>query len=134
MKKRTLNFILKYIAYLVRWQLSTVILAPVIAYYKHSSSLWGTQADWYAAIVANLIGGLIFFWIDGKIIFNSPIFKRELWEIKDNVNCVDCGKVSRGYRLILKDKYDKTLTKNIEFRCENCSQEKYKSQFNQKED
>ena len=115
--------------YLIRWQLSTVILAPVIAYYKHSNAIFGTSSDWYSAIVANLIGGIIFFWVDGKIIFNSPIFKKELWEIKNNIKCVDCGCVARGYRLILKDKYDKTNDKNVEFRCEACSQKKYKKQF-----
>ena len=118
--------------YLVRWQLSTVILAPVIAYIKNSGSVWGTWEDWYAAIIANLIGGLIFFWIDGKLIFNSPIFKKELWEVKENVTCTDCGKTGRGYRLILKNKYDKIQTKNIEFRCEECSQKKYSKQFLEK--
>ena len=127
--KKKLDFIWKYFMYLVRWQLSTVILAPVIAYIKQSGSIWGTWEDWYAAIIANLIGGLIFFWIDGKFIFNSPIFRKELWEVKENVTCADCGKQGRGYRLILKKTYDRTDTENIEFRCEECSQKKYRKQF-----
>lgn len=128
--KKKFQFLIKYFMYLVRWQLSTVILAPVIAYIKNSGSIWGTWEDWYAAIIANLIGGAIFFFIDGLLIFNSPIFKKELWEVKENVTCADCGKVGRGYRLILKNKYDKTNTKNIEFRCEECSRKKYAKQFN----
>lgn len=127
--KKKLEFLWKYFMYLVRWQLSTVILAPVIAYIKQSGSVWGTWEDWYAAIIANLIGGLIFFWIDGKLIFNSPIFKKELWEVKENMTCADCGKVGRGYRLILKNQYDKVKTDKVEFRCEECSQKKYQKQF-----
>lgn len=50
----------KYGLYLIRWQLSTPVLAIV---------LWllaGTNTV-VASIVANLIGGLIFFWIDKRI-------------------------------------------------------------------
>lgn len=130
--KKQIQLLVKYIIYLFRWQLSTVILAPVIACIKHSGTIWGTWEDWYAAIIANLIGGAIFFWIDGLLIFNSPIFKKELWEVKENVKCADCGKIGRGYRLILKNKYDKTNSKIIEFRCEECSQKKYQHQFSEK--
>ena len=53
----------KFLLYLLRWQLSTPILALVLVLMK----------DWnylIATIVANLIGGIIFFWID-KWIFKD---------------------------------------------------------------
>lgn len=50
----------KYIAYLIRWQLSTPILAVCLYFLAGLGELWAT-------IVANLIGGLIFFWVDKKI-------------------------------------------------------------------
>ena len=53
----------KFLLYLLRWQLSTPILALVLFFMK----------DWnyfIATIVANLIGGIIFFWID-KMIFKE---------------------------------------------------------------
>ena len=56
-KKENRNMIKKYLLYLARWQASTLILAPVIW-------LMADYSSWAAAIVANLIGGLVFFWID----------------------------------------------------------------------
>jgi hypothetical protein len=54
----------KLFLYLLRWQLSTPILA-VITYF-----LTGTYGSVISAIVANLLGGLIFYKID-KIIFEN---------------------------------------------------------------
>lgn len=51
----------KYMLYLLRWQLSTPILAIVLKLLANMNTL-------YATIIANLIGGLIFFWVD-KFIF-----------------------------------------------------------------
>ena len=53
----------KYVLYLIRWQLSTPILALVMAWL-------GSFGAIVAAITANLIGGLIFFWID-RLIFKE---------------------------------------------------------------
>jgi DNA-directed RNA polymerase subunit RPC12/RpoP len=75
-----------------------------------------------AAIVANLIGGLIFFWIDQYIFMSQKIAVQ--WEVKENIRCVDCGKIARGYRLVKSGDYDKTDDKEPEFRCETCSQKK----------
>lgn len=50
----------KYITYLIRWQLSTPILAVCLHSLAGLGELWAT-------IIANLIGGLIFFWVDKKI-------------------------------------------------------------------
>ena len=52
----------KFILYLIRWQLSTIILAPCIHYLPFDTLT--------KTIIANLIGGCIFFWID-KNIFNK---------------------------------------------------------------
>jgi len=53
----------KFILYMLRWQLSGVVLAPVL-------SMFGVEAVVLPTITANLIGGLIFFWID-KWIFKE---------------------------------------------------------------
>ncbi len=55
----------KLFLYMIRWQLSTPILAIVIGIFAY-------LGDWVAATIANLIGSLIFFWID-RLIFNSNI-------------------------------------------------------------
>jgi hypothetical protein len=114
----------RYVLYLVRWQLSTPILAPIIALFKHSGSLFGTKEDWIGAIVANFIGGLIFFWVD-RFIFTSESID-EVWQVRENIRCADCGKLARGYRLVKARNYDKS--KSVpEFRCEVCSAEKEKT-------
>ena len=112
----------RYFLYLIRWQLSTPILAPVVAFFKHSPSIFGTKEDWIGSAVANLIGGLIFFWVD-MFIFTSKRLEAE-WEVKDEIKCSDCQKVSRGYRLVRTKDYDRTGDKEPEFRCEECSKKK----------
>lgn len=47
----------KYSLYLLRWQLSTPILAIVIFYLSDFPIT-------IATVVANFIGGLLFFWVD----------------------------------------------------------------------
>jgi len=65
----------QYGLYLIRWQMSSVILSPVIGFVRHyfdkktKLCLWGSQQDWIAAILANLIGGLVIYWYDLLIIF-----------------------------------------------------------------
>jgi hypothetical protein len=46
----------KFIKYLIRWQLSTPVLALCVQFIP-AGTLWTT-------VIANLIGGCIFFWID----------------------------------------------------------------------
>lgn len=53
----------QYLLYLLRWQFSTPILAVCIALFASLGSLWAT-------VIANLVGGLIFFWVD-KLIFKE---------------------------------------------------------------
>jgi hypothetical protein len=104
----------QYAIYLVRWQLSTPILAVVLI-------ALATMNKLVATIIANLIGGLIFFWVD-RFIFNCPLLKAQ-WEVRDNIECHDCGKIARGYRLVKTANYDKSKS-TPKFRCEVCSQKK----------
>jgi len=53
----------KYLLYLGRWQLSTPILALVMAKMTIGSGI-------VKVVVANLVGGLIFFWVD-RLIFKK---------------------------------------------------------------
>ena len=50
----------KFMLYLLRWQLSTPILATCLHFLKFSTLI--------NTIIANLIGGIIFYWIDKRII------------------------------------------------------------------
>ena len=50
--------------YMLRWQLSTPILALVpIAI----GEVYGVVNFWLTAFISNLIGSLIFYWVDKKI-------------------------------------------------------------------
>jgi hypothetical protein len=102
----------RYGLYLLRWQASTPILAGV-------GIVLASMGQLIAAIVANLIGGLIFFWVDQFICTSQSLAAQ--WEVKDNITCVDCGKVARGYRLVRSGDYDRTHDHEPEFRCEDCS-------------
>ena len=55
-----IKVIKKYLLYLLRWQLSSPILAAVLYFCADWNIVWAT-------IFSNLIGGLIFFWIDRQI-------------------------------------------------------------------
>lgn len=56
-----MNTIVKqYLVYLIRWQLSTPILAIVLNLLADMPTFWAT-------VIANLVGGIVFFWIDRKI-------------------------------------------------------------------
>lgn len=112
----------QYLAYLFRWQLSTPILAPIVAMFTGENPL--SSRALLGAMVANFIGGLIFFWVD-RFIFTSR-FLAPSWEVKEEVICHDCGKVSRGYRLVKTKNYNKSRDLEPEFRCESCSIKKTK--------
>ena len=68
----------RFVLYLIRWQLSTPILWVVVK--QLGASLCST-------VIANLIGGVIFFWVD-KFIFTSQTV--EVWHIKEG-KCDKCG-------------------------------------------
>jgi hypothetical protein len=96
---------------LFRWQLSTPILWLVVR--KLGMGIWST-------IIANLIGGCIFFWVDRFIFTNRAI---ELWHYREIGVCSRCGKKSALWRLVKTENYDKTLSEPV-FLCYRCSTEK----------
>jgi len=53
----------QFVKYALRWQLSSLILAPCIYYLPNNAIA--------SAVIANLIGAAIFFWIDKFLIFHS---------------------------------------------------------------
>ncbi|MBN1698984.1 MAG: hypothetical protein JW881_15810 [Spirochaetales bacterium] len=120
-ERNDMSLFKRYFLYLLRWQLSTPILAACV--YLLTKSLGPT----ITTIIANIIGGLLFFWVDSFIFRRSNIlFTGELWEIKDHISCADCEKKDiRGYRLIKAANYDKTQDRHPEFRCHECSRAKY---------
>jgi hypothetical protein len=61
----------KYLLYLTRWQLSTPILALCVVWFA-------TLGTTVATVLANLIGGLIFFWVDRWIFQKTSILKGEV--------------------------------------------------------
>lgn len=85
-------------------------------------ALLGGLGALVATIIANLVGGLIFFWVD-RFIFTSETLAAQ-WEVRDDIRCVDCGRVARGYRLVRAKNYDRTSDSAPEFRCEACSKKK----------
>ena len=105
----------RYGLYLLRWQASTPILAGV-------GILLASMGQIAAAIVANLVGGLIFFWVD-QFIFTSQALAAQ-WEVKERIACVDCGRITRGYRLVKSANYDRSHDTKPKFRCEECSTRK----------
>jgi len=59
---------MRYIIYLLRWQLSTPILAIIIWVLPYNNLV--------KTIIANFLGGLIFFWVD-RLIFNNKKHKQK---------------------------------------------------------
>jgi len=102
----------KFIFYLLRWQLSTPIIWLVVR---------NLGTGIIATIIANFIGGCIFFWVD-KIIFRSN--KPEIWYLKKG-HCSKCHELGELYRLVKAENYDKTSAKP-KFLCAKCSLEKLK--------
>jgi len=100
----------RFILYLIRWQLSTPILWLVVK--NLGVGIWAT-------VLANLIGGAIFFWVD-KFIFTSKAV--EMWHVKEG-KCDKCKSKGHLWRLVLAPNYDKRKAKPV-FLCMKCSKEK----------
>jgi len=101
----------RFIFYLIRWQLSTPILWIVVK--NLGVGIWST-------VIANLIGGAIFFWVD-KFIFTSPAL--EVWHLKEDGTCSKCGKRATLWRLVKTKNYNREDSKPV-FLCRECSHKK----------
>lgn len=101
----------KFVLYLIRWQLSTPILW--LAVKNLGVGIWST-------VIANLIGGAIFFWVD-KFIFTS--YAVEVWQFKEKGRCDNCGKEESLWRLVKAPNYDRRGVAAL-FLCPKCSKEK----------
>lgn len=101
----------RFILYLLRWQLSTPILWLVVR--KLGTGIWST-------VIANLIGGAIFFWVD-KFIFTS--YAAEVWHFKEKGLCDVCGKTESLWRLAKAPQYDRRSATPL-FLCFDCSKNK----------
>lgn len=106
----------KYLLYLTRWQLSTPLISGVFFL------LTGRMNALWIGVIANFIGGLIFFWVD-KFIFRSKT-KAPLWEIQNNGTCHDCGKTGTCYRIVEWRGYNRRVVKEPQFRCDQCKDAK----------
>jgi len=73
-----------------------------------------------STVIANLIGGAIFFWID-RFIFTSKAV--EMWHFREKGRCDDCGKETSLWRLVLAPNYDKRES-NPKFFCMGCSKKR----------
>jgi hypothetical protein len=103
----------RYFLYLARWQLSTPILALCIYFFQFGGTV-------VATIMANLIGGLLFFWVD-RYIFKSDWF--EVWQTSKGI-CDGCGKVSNTlFRLVRAPGYNRLDSQPV-FLCMECSSKK----------
>jgi len=107
----------RYGLYLARWQASTPIITLILYVLSGYDYLLVT-------VIANFIGGLIFFWVD-QFIFTTDLLAT-VWEVREDVICADCGIRARGYRLVKSKNYDKSHDSKPKFRCEKCSQKKTK--------
>jgi hypothetical protein len=110
---------LKFFLYLFRWQLSTPVMAPVIIF----SSVWLANIAFgniVALMLANLVGGIVFFFVD-RLIFTSKTL--QLWEFTEG-ECYDCGAKGRVRRLFFAGNYDRRNDAKPQYRCELCSEKK----------
>jgi hypothetical protein len=110
----------KLLLYVFRWQLSSPILAVVMAIVKGTPNWFGTAEEWKAAAIANLAGSLIFFWVD-RFIFTSKAV--EMWHVVKEGQCDQCGKVTELWRLTLAPGYDKRQDEP-KYLCMECSKKK----------
>ncbi|MDD3984037.1 MAG: hypothetical protein PHU54_08890 [Candidatus Omnitrophica bacterium] len=101
----------RFLLYLLRWQLSTPILWLVVR---------NMGAGIISTVIANLIGGAIFFWVD-KFIFTSAAI--EVWQVKEKGKCDNCGKEESLWRLVRTANYDRSNAKPV-FLCKDCSRKK----------
>lgn len=60
---RKKNSLMRFLLYILRWECSSPLLALCLIWLEPVGAVWAT-------IIANLIGGIIFFWVD-RVIFKE---------------------------------------------------------------
>ncbi len=72
-----MEIFIQLIIYIIRWQLSTLILAPVIEFGRKQK--WSSTT---CAIIANLIGAIVFYPVDKYITFGMSCWLGNFIKIK----------------------------------------------------
>jgi hypothetical protein len=101
----------RYLLYLVRWQFCAPVLALVI-WLVHLPTLRQT-------VVANPIGGLIFFRVDRFMFRSRSVERFEQWETRIGA-CHHCGSYGALQRPIRAPGYDKRDDRVPQYRCPAC--------------
>lgn len=60
---RKKNSLMRFLLYILRWECSSPLLALCLIWLEPVGAVWAT-------VIANLIGGAIFFWVD-RVIFKE---------------------------------------------------------------
>lgn len=108
-----------YPIYLFRWG---ILAIPGTWILNKFQWLFPWMGIYEVMIISQIATGAWVYFVDKKI-FKSPVFA-PLWEIQEEVKCVDCGQIAKGYRLVKTKNYDRTMDKFPEYRCETCSKNK----------
>jgi hypothetical protein len=74
------------------------------------------------AVVTNLIGGLLAFRVDQSIFTSQSLAAQP--EVRENITCMNCGKIARGHLLVRSGDYNRTNDYIPAFRCGECSRRK----------
>ena len=98
----------KYLMYLIRWQLSTPILAVCVA-------LLATYGTTFATIIANLIGGLIFFWVDRWIFNRNKIPSKDIESMFEFIHKTEFNAPDFYYEYIPKGEVKHRLRTTYDF-------------------
>lgn len=98
----------KYILYLIRWQLSTPILALCVVWLASLGTTW-------ASIIANFIGGLIFFWVDKWIFNRNKIPSKDIESMLEYIHKTEFNAPELKYDYIPKGEVKHRLKSTYEF-------------------
>ena len=98
----------KYFLYLIRWQLSTPILAVCVIWLASLGTTWAT-------IIANFIGGLIFFWVDKWIFNKNKIPSKDIESMLEYIHKTEFNAPELKYDYIPKGEVKHRLKSTYEF-------------------
>lgn len=98
----------KYLMYLIRWQLSTPILAVCVVWLASLGTTWAT-------IIANFIGGLIFFWVDKWIFNRNKIPAKDIESMFEFIHKAEFNAPDLRYEYIPKGEVKHRLRTTYDF-------------------